>query len=97
MKAKPTSKKPRARTERAKPRSVQRVVRRQRRCQWLTELKSLEDCGDVATHVLVDCGLCYCRLHAKVLMPHTFLEPLLPNDRTELRLPGSAATTTPKI
>jgi len=79
MKAKRTSKLKRARTERAKPRSVQRVVRRQRRCQWLTELKGWEDCGDVATHVRVDCGLCYCRLHAKVLMPHAFLEPLPPN------------------
>ena len=59
--------------------SQQRVVRRQRRCQWLTELKGWEDCGEVATHVRVDCGLCYCRLHAKVLMPHAFLEPLPPN------------------
>jgi len=60
--------------------SLERVVLRQRRCQWLTELKGWKDCGEVATHVRVDCGLCYCRLHASTLMPFVPLEPLPQND-----------------
>lgn len=66
-------------TKSANAGSLHPVVRRQRRCQWMTDLKDWNDCGEVATHVRLDCGLCYCRLHAKVLMPYAHLEPLPPN------------------
>jgi hypothetical protein len=59
--------------------SLERAVLRQRRCQWLTELKGWKDCGEVATHVRVDCGLCYCRQHASMLMRFVPLEPLPQN------------------
>jgi hypothetical protein len=65
--------------------SLERVVLRQRRCQWLTELKGWKDCGDVATHVRVDCGLCYCRQHASMLMRFVRLEPLPQNSAPEPR------------
>jgi hypothetical protein len=61
--------------------SLERVVLRQRRCQWLTELKGWKDCGEVATHVRVDCGLCYCRPHASMLMRFVALEPLPQNEK----------------
>lgn len=52
------------------------AARRQRRCQWLTELKGWHDCGAVATHVRGDCGLAYCKEHAAKLMPWCHVETL---------------------
>lgn len=56
--------------------TVQPVVRRQRRCQWMTALSNWNDCGEVATHVRTDCGLAYCQKHAEKLQPYVFLEAL---------------------
>jgi len=66
-----------------------RLVRRERRCQWLTELKGWNDCGAVATHVRPDCGLTYCAQHAAYFGRYCHLEPLPPNDRTQARRPLS--------